>query len=79
MEIYEHSSITAPPYIELTLTQDSDKRYTPPNLAYLLEFTGIKKPDHIILKGAVFVSNYVCITMIKLCIIRKLFYGNIKL
>ena len=61
MESYEYSRMYAPPYIELTLTQVPDKRYTPPDLAHLLEFTGMQQPDQIILKGAVCVSNYACI------------------
>lgn len=58
MESYEYSSITAPPYIELTVTQVPNTRYTPPNLAHLVKFTGMQQPDEIILKGAVCVSNH---------------------
>ena len=76
VESYEDSSKTAPPYIELTVTQLPSKSYTPPNLAVLVEFSGMQQPDKIILKGAICVSNYAC--MYKPCTIRKLFHENIN-
>ena len=61
VETYEYSGKTAPPCIELIVTQVLNKIYTPPNLALLVKFAGIKQPDNVILKGAVCVSNNTCV------------------